>query len=226
MKSIDIEKMKSKLLDIVGNDNEVSIWSSRIFMPFTALPDNIKKNMNNNLNITFILHNKNKNFESDIKKIKENSTKILGKASINYEGEIQTENVVENLVISPDKIYIIALVGYIVSMIYAVNIVIFWIEKRKYEIGLRKALGYKNKDIGILILGEMLEISICSIVITLILQFVVQKLFGKIMGYSLQIYWMNLFVGGVVVLITSVITSVAPILRALKIQPVEILRKG
>ena len=52
----------------------------------------------------------------------------------------------ENLVISPDKIYIIALVGYIVSMIYAVNIVIFWIEKRKYEIGLRKALGYKNKD--------------------------------------------------------------------------------
>lgn len=182
--------------------------------------------MNNNLNITFILHNKNKNFESDIKKIKENSTKILGKASINYEGEIQTENVVENLVISPDKIYIIALVGYIVSMIYAVNIVIFWIEKRKYEIGLRKALGYKNKDIGILILGEMLEISICSIVITLILQFVVQKLFGKIMGYSLQIYWMNLFVGGVVVLITSVITSVAPILRALKIQPVEILRKG
>ena len=37
---------------------------------------------------------------------------------------------------------------------------------------------------------------------------------------------MNLFVGGVVVLITSVITSVAPILRALKIQPVEILRKG
>lgn len=195
-------------------------------MPFTALPDNIKKNMNNNLNITFILHNKNKNFESDIKKIKENSTKILGKASINYEGEIQTENVVENLVISPDKIYIIALVGYIVSMIYAVNIVIFWIEKRKYEIGLRKALGYKNKDIAILILGEMLEISICSIVITLILQFVVQKLFGKIMGYSLQIYWMNLFVGGVVVLITSVITSVAPILRALKIQPVEILRKG
>ena len=195
-------------------------------MPFTALPDNIKKNMNNNLNITFILHNKNKNFESDIKKIKENSTKILGKASINYEGEIQTENVVENLVISPDKIYIIALVGYIVSMIYAVNIVIFWIEKRKYEIGLRKALGYKNKDIAILVLGEMLEISICSIVITLILQFVVQKLFGKIMGYSLQIYWMNLFVGGVVVLITSVITSVAPILRALKIQPVEILRKG
>ena len=57
-------------------------------------------------------------------------------------------------------------------------------------------------------------------------RFVVQKLFGKIMGYSLQIYWMNLFVGGVVVLITSVITSVAPILRALKIQPVEILRKG
>ena len=87
-------------------------------------------------------------------------------------------------------------------------------------------MGYKNKDIAILILGEMLEISICSIVITLILQFVVQKLFGKIMGYSLQIYWMNLFVGGVVVLITSVITSVAPILRALKIQPVEIMRKG
>lgn len=134
-KYIDIEKEKYKVLGIVGNDNEVSIWSSRIFMPFTALPDNIKKNMNNNLNITFILHNKNKNFESDIKKIKENSTKILGKASINYEGEIQTENVVENLVISPDKIYIIALVGYIVSMIYAVNIVIFWIEKRKYEIG-------------------------------------------------------------------------------------------
>ena len=99
-------------------------------------------------------------------------------------------------------------------------------EKRKYEIGIRKALGYKNRDIIGIILSEMQGFSIISCVVAVAIQFIGSVIFGTIANYTLHIYLPNVIVGIVVVFFTTFITSIWPIRKALRIQPIEILRKG
>jgi len=223
---INIEKEKYQVLGIVGTSEQISLWDSRIFMPCTVLPAKVIKEMSEYHYMTFILYNENRNFKKDEDVIQRNIKKLFSDPKVSFQGKIESGDMAENLINNPDMIYTIAIVGYLVSLIYAINIVVFWMEKRKYEIGIRKALGYKNRDIIGIILSEMQGFSIISCVVAVAIQFIGSVIFGTIANYTLHIYLPNVIVGIVVVFFTTFITSIWPIRKALRIQPIEILRKG
>ncbi len=222
---IDIEKEKYEVIGIVGIKGELSLWDSRIFMPCTAIPKTTDFGNSGTHYISFIMHNKDDGFSKDEEVILKNAIKILGESSFDYIGEIESEDLAGGLINIEDVIFSVAILGYIVSLVYSINIVVFWIENRRKEIGVRKAVGYTNKDIAKLLIAEMIGLCLASCVVALIIQFILWILCGSLLGYNLKIYVSNIVIGLAMVLITSLLISILPVLKMLKIQAVEVLRK-
>ena len=222
---IDIEKVKYEVIGVVGIKGEVSLWDARIFMPCTALPEATDSSGVDKNYISFIMYNENGDFTLDEEAVLKNAIEILGESSIAYLGEIESEDVVAGLVNTEDIIFTVAIWGYIVSLVYSINIVVFWIENRRKEIGVRKAVGHTNKDISKLLVAEMTGFCIISCVVALVIQFTLSFFFESLLGYNLEIYINNIIVSLIMVLITSMLISVLPILKMLKIEAIEVLRK-
>ncbi|WP_054750392.1 ABC transporter permease [Ruminiclostridium josui] len=128
------------------------------------------------------------------------------------------------MALNPDILLIISILGYIVSVVYAINMVSFWVEQRRYEIGVRKAFGHSNFTIALLIFQEMIGISSLAFIIGLIIQAILNLYINQIMGYTIILYIQNIIVGLVAIVLTAILTSVWPVLKSLKIQPVEAMK--
>lgn len=224
---IDIYGEEYEVLGVIGFKGKASLWDNRICIPVTVMPDIAYEDMVlEGGTINFIMYHENGNTKKDKKIIAKNGKTIDDKFRIKDQGKIETENMVSELAQSQDPIYTLAIMGYVVTIIYAVNIVIFWLQKRRYEIGIRKAFGYTDFDIAKLIIGEIIGISFLATVIALLLQAVLSIIIGSVSKYTLTLFLPNIILALVVVLITALITSVLPIKRALKIPPASILKEG
>ncbi|MBQ6815168.1 MAG: FtsX-like permease family protein [Lachnospiraceae bacterium] len=222
---IDIEEEKYQVLGVVGLEKQLSAWDSRLFMPCTSLPDAVMGVMSSKGYISCILHNYNGNMIVDEQQIRSNLFNISQSVEFTYAGEIQTEDITMTLMSNGDMIITIAAVGYFVSLVYAINIVVFWVENRKKEIAIRKAVGFKNSDIAKLLMSEMIGLSALSCVIAIFIQCVLQIFMDTFVGYNLKIYISNIVIGVVVVFFTAAITSIMPIRKLLKIQPIEAMKR-
>lgn len=214
---IDIEGEKYQVIGVVGFLNQRSLWDNRLFMPATALPQNIKDRISCHIN--YILYSQNNDYSLCEEVILSSLHKRDETATMQYIGEINTENVISDFLEFLDEIVIIAAIGYIIAIIFAINITIFWMQSRNREMAIRKALGYKNKDIIKMLIQEMTGLILLSLIFAVILQAVLYVLLESLGGYTLKIYFSNVFIGLLVVMITGVLVSVFPICRIIKIQP-------
>ena len=222
---IDIYGEKYEVVGIVGFKNQSSLWDGRLFIPATSLPE--KEIENHSLDMSgMILYNEDSNFKEDINIIEKNSKKLCKSMQIEYGGKIQTENMIENLIQSFDDIYILVITGYLATLIYSINIVILWVEKRRFEIGVRKAFGYTDKDIAKMIFQELFGITLVSAVISIAIQEILSLVLGRLGNYPFKIYLPNIIISIVIVLITALITSVIPVIKALLIPPASTLKEG
>ena len=221
---LDIENEKYRVIGYVGIENQASLWDMRVFMPCSALPGSIIENINKSINC--ILYNYKGEIYIDERKISEKLFFEYTESDFIYVGEIKVQNMAEEIVNSGDMIFVLAIVGYLVSLIYAMNISTFWIEKRKKEIAVRKILGYRNKQIVMLLIEEMIGLAMISCIAALVIQLTMKLTIKTLAGYCLNIYTLNIFVGGFIVVLTAVITSMLPIYKMLKIQPIEAVKKG
>lgn len=130
------------------------------------------------------------------------------------------------LIQSSNDIYVLAFIGYFATLIYSINIVILWVEKRRFEIGVRKAFGYTDRDIAKMIFQELFGMTLVSAVISIVIQELLSLIFNKIGDYTFKIYLSNIIISIVLVLITALITSIIPIIKALKIPPANTLKEG
>ena len=194
-------------------------------MPATSLPNKVKQQIFSGGPVNFVIYNYGGNLLLDENQISSNAFYLFQESEVTYIGQLETEDTVSALATSGDMIFIIAIVGYFVSLVYAINIVVFWMEKRKKEIAVRKALGYKNRDIVGLLMAEMIGLSAISSLVAVVVQGVMKMFMNSIGGYTLQIYVSNIVVGLAMVLLTSVITSLMPVRKILKIQPVEAIKR-
>ena len=71
----------------------------------------------------------------------------------------------------------------------------------------------------------MIGLSAISSLVAVVVQGVMKMFMNSIGGYTLQIYVSNIVVGLAMVLLTSVITSLMPVRKILKIQPVEAIKR-
>lgn len=225
-KYIEIEEEEYLIKGVIGIPDEKSSWDNRIIMPCTSMP---KKYFENNLqrdleDISFVIYNEKGEYSQDIKQINAEGKKLFDNFSLDYLGELQDDNSLKVVVENPDFLLFVALIGYIITIIFAINITVFWIEKRKYEISVRKAFGFTNGSIMKMIFKEMIGFAIISFAIAIIVQFLLGLAVGNIANYTLKLYLPNLVIGLVVVLVTALVTTLIPAIKAIKVEPAEALK--
>lgn len=227
-KYIKIEEEEYRVVGTIGFANQKSRWDGRIIMPCTSLPKNYFEEFNDNkyLGISFIMYSNLGDYLKSEEFIKSQGKSILKDFSFEDLGQIQSnsDQVLSLAAENPDKILLIAAIGYLVTLVFAINITIFWIEKRKYEISVRKAFGFTNCSIMKMIFTEMIGFAIISFIIAIIMQFVLSVVVGSIADYTLQLYLPNLVIGLVVVLVTALVTTLIPVIKAIKVEPAEALK--
>ncbi|MDD5889041.1 MAG: ABC transporter permease [Ruminococcus sp.] len=225
-KYIEIEEEEYLIKGVIGIPDEKSSWDNRIIMPCTSMPKNyFENNLQRDLeDISFVIYNEKGEYSQDIKQINAEGKKFFDNFSLDYLGELQDDNSLKVVVENPDFLLFVALIGYIITIIFAINITVFWIEKRKYEISVRKAFGFTNGSIMKMIFKEMIGFAIISFAIAIIVQFLLGLAVGSIANYTLKLYLPNLVIGLVVVLVTSLVTTLIPAIKAIKVEPAEALK--
>lgn len=220
---IKISGEEYKVLGTVGFKEKKSLWDTRIFMPLTSLPELTKQTLEGG-NVSLVMYNVRGETRGEIEKVGAKAREEYAKAEILNIAEIEEENVVAQVVVNPDILLIVGILSYIISVIYVINMVSFWIEKRSFEIGVRKAFGHTDFSIAALIFREMLGIAVLAFVLSLIIQTVLGIFVTDVMGYTVRLYIENIAIGLAAVILTAIITSTWPVMKSLKIQPVESMK--
>ena len=225
-KYIEIEEEEYLIKGVIGIPDEKSSWDNRIIMPCTSMPKNyFKNNLQRDLeDISFVIYNEKGEYSQDIKQINAEGKKLFDNFTLDYLGELQDDNSLKIVVENPDFLLFVALIGYIITIIFAINITVFWIEKRKYEISVRKAFGFTNGSIMKMIFKEMIGFAIISFAIAIIVQFLLGLAVGSIANYTLKLYLPNLVIGLFVVLVTALVTTLIPAIKTIKVEPAEALK--
>lgn len=225
-KYIEIEEEEYLIKGVIGIPDEKSSWDNRIIMPCTSMPKNyFENNLQRDLeDISFVIYNEKGEYSQDLKQINAEGKKLFDNFTLDYLGELQDDNSLKIVVENPDFLLFVALIGYIITIIFAINITVFWIEKRKYEISVRKAFGFTNGSIMKMIFKEMIGFAIISFAIAIIVQFLLGLAVGSIANYTLKLYLPNLVIGLFVVLVTALVTTLIPAIKAIKVEPAEALK--
>ena len=155
---------------------------------------------------------------------KEYTKKYGSNAILTDKGETSIASDVDMALVNPNVIFLIALIGYSIALIYAINIVSFWIEKRKKEMCIRKAFGYTNLNICKMIYSEMILNAFFAAIIGLIIQYILSLCVGETVEYDLGIYPINIIVSFVTIIFTGVLTCIWPMIKIIKIQPAEAIK--
>lgn len=116
----------------------------------------------------------------------------------------------------------IAAISLVVGGIGIMNIMLVSVTERTREIGLRKALGAKEKDIRNQFLIEALTLSSLGGIIGIILGYVLSLLAGRFLTTTVPLWSIGLSFG--FSLLVGVIFGVAPAIRASKLDPIQALR--
>ncbi|WP_252238767.1 ABC transporter permease [Clostridium sp. VAP51] len=108
-------------------------------------------------------------------------------------------------------VFVIGILILLTTTINESNLFSFWIQSRRKEIAIKKALGATNTTIISEILTETISLSIISVLISLILQNIICiKLNNVLNNYELNITFINFIVSIVISLLISIFTSIIP----------------
>lgn len=223
-KSIKIDGEKYKVIGIIGKNNKSTPWDSRLFMPITSISDLCKMELLENGSFNFILHNTKNSTLDDCNNIKRNFLNIDKQANFNVSELENKDDTIANIFGNNVFLIFIGILIFVISLINTINITYYWINERKIEIGIRKAFGHTNLNISSLLFNEMLSIGIISCIISLSIQCILNLFFDKICNFSIKLTVENFIFAFIAVIIATFITSIIPIYKALKIQPIDILK--
>lgn len=166
--------------------------------------------------------------ESDkVKDVQTKAAEILKKRLSEDDFTIQTQEQTLSTVSQITGVLTIALGGIaaislIVGGIGIMNIMLVSVTERTREIGLRKALGAKPKDIRNQFLIEALTLSGLGGIIGIILGYLLSLLAGRFLTTTIPLWSVGLSFG--FSMLVGVIFGVAPAIRASKLDPIQALR--
>src|SRR3989344_4733501 len=116
----------------------------------------------------------------------------------------------------------IAAISLVVGGLGIMNIMLVSVTERTIEIGLRKALGARNKDIRNQFLIEALTLSGLGGLIGIILGFLFSLLIGQFIQTTIPLWSVGLSFG--FSMLVGVVFGVAPAIRASRLDPIQALR--
>jgi putative ABC transport system permease protein len=113
------------------------------------------------------------------------------------------------------------LVGGIVIM----NIMLMVVTERTFEIGLRKALGAKRRDIMLQVLAESVTLSVAGGVVGTSLGFLLAWIISKASPLPASVQPWSVALGIGITAVVGILFGVYPAMRAAKLDPIEALRR-
>jgi putative ABC transport system permease protein len=113
------------------------------------------------------------------------------------------------------------LVGGIVIM----NIMLMVVTERTFEIGLRKALGAKRRDIMLQVLAESVTLSVAGGIVGTSLGFLLAWVISSLSPLPAAVQAWSVALGIGITAVVGVVFGVYPAMRAAKLDPIEALRR-
>ncbi len=216
---------KYEVIGILGKANEKTNWDNTIVMPVTALPEETKGSIESSRAISMILHKESKMPMSELSLL-ENDLKVAYNGSQLQAEEVQKElDYLSMALTNPDFVQVLSVLVYVLALINSVNVTSFWMNERKYEIGVRKAFGHTNFTIMKLLMAEMLLLISISAVVGIGIHLALSVWVGSIAEYTTQFYLENIIVALIFVALSTLFTVIIPALKCIKLQPIEALKK-
>ncbi|MBI2600816.1 ABC transporter permease [Candidatus Daviesbacteria bacterium] len=162
-----------------------------------------------------------------VKDIQNRATALLGKRLSEDDFSILTQEQTLQTISQITSVLTIALGGIaaislIVGGIGIMNIMLVSVTERTREIGLRKALGAKQRDIRNQFLIEALTLSGLGGIIGIVLGIVLSLVIGRF--FTTAITWWSIALSFGFSMLVGVIFGVAPAIRAAKLDPIQALR--
>ena len=113
----------------------------------------------------------------------------------------------------------------VVGGIVIMNIMLMVVTERTFEIGLRKALGAKRRDIMLQVLAESVTLSVAGGIVGTSLGFLLAWIISRVspLPAAVQLWSVGLGIG--ITAIVGVVFGVYPAMRAARLDPIEALRK-
>jgi putative ABC transport system permease protein len=119
---------------------------------------------------------------------------------------------------------IIGGISLLVGGIGVMNVMLVSVSERKKEIGIRKAVGARNRDIQALFLMESVMLSLLGGILGVILGLVFTKIVAYFSGWTFSVHWLAPMAGFWVSAATGVFFGFYPARRAALLEPVVSLR--
>ena len=184
--------------------NQSSLWDNRLFVPATALPKDVENQLHQLNMVSMIVYSQQGDTADLLESMKKEGQKQMKTLTYDEPQVIETGDVLKDLSNSQNRIFPLAVMGYLLSLLYSINIMHFWLGKRRYEIGVRKAFGFTNKKILALVMEEMFGILFIAWIVTMVIQWIIKMCVGTIFTqYTLSLYKENILIGGFIVIFTT-----------------------
>ncbi len=223
-----------EVVGIIGKKGTTTPWEVRISIPVGSIPETCIDMLMYEHNMSSYIYNEKNNANLEIERVKMALKGINPKIEVDTNPSKHKSNLITFL-FSGSTVVLLALFVLMLSLINSVLITLCWISQRGYEIGVRKAFGQTNYQLGKLIFTDMLILIFLSSVISILLEFLSIKfissnikvssfLFGSNINFAPKMFIGNFIVSIIFVLLITLLTSLPQFIKAVRIQPIEALK--
>jgi putative ABC transport system permease protein len=113
----------------------------------------------------------------------------------------------------------------VVGGIVIMNIMLMVVTERTFEIGLRKAVGAKRRDIMMQVLAESVTLSVAGGVVGTTLGFFLAWVISKLSPLPAAVQMWSVMLGIGITAVVGLVFGVYPAMRAARLDPIEALRR-
>ncbi len=215
--------LEEKGVDVSGFDQD-----NQVFVPLnTFLKAFVNKRYINNISVKVIYNEWTSEAKTEITNILRKRHKIVGEKKDDFT-VIDLKDVVALRTQAMDMIRVLgriaSLISFIIGGLGILSIMILIVNERKTEIGIRRALGARKRDILLQFLVESSTISWVGGTAGLLMSIIASLIIFKITDLPIAISIFGLFITLVATILIGVLAGLYPAKKAIEIQPVNIIK--